>query len=128
MQDAWRKLILVHGVADPATDRFSQLFEPLLVAAATDPVIGELHPYQQLTQLCLRRPEGDGRDDPDGRVGGAGGSGPDAGARPLPAVGVGSTGSYLVVDRPGPGGAVVLETRSVREALECLAALLAPAS
>ena len=112
VRDAWRKLIIVHGAADGATDRFGPLFEALLVAAASDPVVGELHPYQLANQLCLRRPGEEAPAD-------------DAG---LPAVSVGPNGTYLVVDRRGPGAAVVLETRSVREALECVASLLAPAS
>ena len=53
IREAWLKLIEGHKGADPASNWFSPLFEPLLVEAARHPVVREFYPYQRLNQLCF---------------------------------------------------------------------------
>ncbi len=95
IRNAWRALIDEYAGANPAEGWFGPLFEPLLLAAAAHPLVGELYPYQRLNQLCLAREAtaGDLSDAVD-----------------LPAIGVGSTGVYAVLTEPGSDGVLITET------------------
>ena len=90
---------LLDDTASPrADDWFTPAFRLIVVAAAQVPVLRAMFPYQAANQLAFSRTTTFPFSDD------------------LPAIFVGSTGSYFVVSRSGPDGEVLAETTDPVEA------------